>query len=54
MGGAMKPSNKQTTSKPKGKKLKVNKKTIQDLDTRKVDQIKGGVPKPTRVMPENC
>ena len=38
-------TDKQTTQKTKVKKLKVNKKTIKDLDTRKASQVKGGIPK---------
>jgi hypothetical protein len=41
----MRADKKQTTPKTKTKKLKVNKVTIKDLDTRKSEQVKGGVPK---------
>jgi hypothetical protein len=36
---------KQTAHKNKVKKMKVNKQTIKDLDARKAEQVKGGVPK---------
>jgi hypothetical protein len=41
----MKTDKKQNSSKTKVKRLKVNKKTIKDLDARKAEQVKGGVPK---------
>ncbi len=33
-----------TTSKPEGKKLKLNKETVKDLDTPKAEKVKGGIP----------
>ena len=46
----MKTDKKQTTAKTKVKRLKVNKETIKDLDARKAEQVKGGVPRESYVI----
>jgi hypothetical protein len=50
----MKITKKQTTRKANEKRLKVNKKTIKDLDARKTEQVKGGVPKIPEVFSGVC
>ena len=40
----MRTERKQNRSKARVKKVKVNEQMIKDLDTRKAEQVKGGIP----------